>query len=100
MSLPEAGLPHWLPMASDGSKIRGNAFDVPIAVAGRLRTRRAVQLLGPRSGKALALGAPCGGFGEGALGGRRERPALLRRCLLGPVGRGGFRGWARGWHGL
>ena len=58
------------------SKIRGDAFALPVAVAGRFRALRTLQLLLRRrgAGRSRSLAA-CFGLGQRALGGRRERLA-------------------------
>ena len=63
--------------AKKSSEIGGEPVLLPIAVAGRLEAAAAAGFLGPLGGfvgfGAIALGAPRGGFGERAFGGRRQR---------------------------
>ena len=62
-------------------EIRGDALVLPIAIAGRLRPLRALELLGRRLGVCRG-GLPARfGFGERALGRRRERFAFRRDAV-------------------
>jgi len=88
------------PAGTGKSKIRGNAVDFPVAVAGWVGAGGAVHLVRRLGGGiALAFGAARRGFGQRALGGCRERTPL-RRLLVRRLGCGRFGRIALGWHRL
>jgi hypothetical protein len=58
------------------SKIAGDAFDLPVAVADRLWTAGAIDFLGMIRGAAIDLGAASLSLGERTPGGRRARTRL------------------------
>jgi hypothetical protein len=80
-----------------GLKIRGEAVDLPVAVAGRIEAAATVDFLRSIEQVAVAFGAACHGLGECALGGRHQWP-LLGRSMFSRVCCG--RCWRSviGWH--
>ncbi|MEA2948413.1 MAG: hypothetical protein QOI40_3743 [Alphaproteobacteria bacterium] len=73
-----------LPACSTLSKIRGHAFDLPVAVADGVGPIAAREFLGHVLAGTVALGAPGRGLGQRTL--RSRRQAALPRILLGLIG--------------
>ena len=64
------------------SKIRGDAFALPVAIAGRFRALRTLKLLLLRGGAGIGGFAARLGFGERTLGGRRQLACVPCRRVM------------------